>query len=264
MANAVQNGFEPAYPLHMNKNFAGAQLSLILVVLVTARRTHQLGRRTEALLVVVLAGGLLATQSRGSMLAATAALIMVAAFSPQAASRRGRGAIALVTIVLAGFVYFSIKSQLSLSEEDLNNSSIGVRQQVEKRSHEIWRTSPIHGVGLKYFFSGEWGKYGQAPNIVVDNELAESGLIGLGGFVVFQGAAITAGVRRRRDSHMALVGAACVTGALVHGMVDIYWIGGSVALPFMLLGMGLGATKEDTPPVVAVRGRRATLERAAG
>jgi O-antigen ligase len=245
MYDAVRSGFAAAYPLGLNKNFAGAQLSLMLIVALTTRRTLQLRVGVEALLVVVIAGGLIATQSRGSMLAAATALLAIAAFSPRIVGKRARAALALMTIVLAGFVFFSIRSQLSLDEQDLNNSSIGVRQQVEKRSHEIWRTSPIHGVGLKYFNSGEWGRLAQPPNIVVDNELAESGVVGLVGFIVLQGAAVTAGVRRRKDSHLALVGAACVLGALVHGMVDIYWIAGSVTLPFILLGMGLGAADGD-------------------
>jgi hypothetical protein len=249
--DAVQSGFDPAYPLGLNKNFAGAQLSMMLVVALTARRTHRLKRGTEQLLVVVISAGLLATQSRGSMLAAAAALLLIAAFSPRTNNRRARGAIALMTLVLAGFVFFSIRSQLSLSKQDLQNSSIGVRRQVEARTHQIWETSPIHGVGLKYFNSGQWGKLAQPANNVVDNELAESGIIGLAGFVVLQGAAITSGVRRRRESHLAIVGAACVTGALVHGMVDIYWIAGSVTLPFMLLGMGLGTPDDDDVEVPA-------------
>lgn len=257
MYQAFTSGFEPAYPFGLHKNFIGAQFSLVLVVLITARRVHRLGPRATTLIGLIVLGGLLASQSRGGMLAAATALLFVAAFSPRSATRQARGAILLTTLVLGGFVYFSIQAQLNQSDVSFDQSSLGIRRQVEERTLEIWRTSPVIGVGLKYFNSGEWGPLAQPPNIVVDNELAEAGIVGLAGFLVLQGTALTTGIRNRRRNPMAIVGAACLAGALVHGLVDIYWIAGSVTLPFILLGMGLAdvAPKSSSEPEVAMRTR---------
>ena len=69
-------------------------------------------------------------------------------------------------------------------------------------------------------------------------------------------------MRRRRATQLASVGTACVVGALVHGMVDIYWIAGSVTLPFLLLGMGLGAD-DDPDEAPAGHGRHVASRRSA-
>ena len=153
---------------------------------------------------------------------------------------------------LAWFAYSSVKSELGLEQSQLNNSSIGVRVNVEKVTRQIWETSPVYGVGLKYFNSGNYGYYAQSANNVVNNELAESGVIGLAGFVILQGSALTAGFRRRRGDPLVVVGLAMVAGQLLHGMVNIYWTAGTVPLPFLILGIALAErTTEPSPSPVA-------------
>jgi hypothetical protein len=252
VVTTFQTGFDPAYPLGLQKNFAGAQIGMLLLLVLVVPKEFALPRALRLVSVLVLVGGLLATQSRGSMLAAGAGALFFVALQPRAQTRQARGLVVLSTLVLLVFTYLSIRSQLSLSTADLRNSSIGIRRQVEARTIQIWRTSPWHGVGLKYFNSGTWGPLAAPPNIVVDNELAESGLLGLAGFVVLQFSAIRAGVARRRESVFAIAGAACVLALLTHGLVDIYWIAGSATLPFLVLGMSLGA---DSTAGVAPRPR---------
>jgi polysaccharide biosynthesis protein PslJ len=244
IAYSLRHGLDPATPFDLNKNFVGSQLSIVLIVALTApREASGLHGATRLVPVLVLAAGLVSTQSRGGMLAAAAGVLFVLAFSPRTQARQVRGLVLLVAVVMAAFVFFSIRTDLSQSSADLENSSIGVRRQVEHRTIEIWRTSPVHGVGLKYFTTGEYGSLAQAPNIVLNNELAESGVIGLAGFVVLQGLSIAAGVRRRRDA-MVIVGAGCVLAGLVHGMVDIYWGAATVPLTFLMLGLALGREPE--------------------
>ncbi len=259
--DTLTHDLRPASPLQMNKNFVGAQLSIVFIVLTTSPRTLlSLAPPTRVLTAVVIAAGLVASQSRGAMLAAVAGIVFTIAFSPSADNRRGRGIVALVSLGLAIFVAFSVHSDLSEPEADRQNNSIGVRQKVEQRTLEIWRTSPVTGVGLKYFNSGEWGELAQAPNIVVDNELAESGIVGLGGFVVMQSLAITAGVLRRREPFV-IVGTAVVVAALLHGLVDIYWTAATVSLPFLILGMALGGDGADQPPARARNMRSSAVAR---
>ncbi len=247
--DTVASGLEPASPLGLNKNFVGALLSLVVIVVVGAPRQLGLALAGRLALALALSAGLLATQSRGSMLAAAAGIVFVVAFQPRAQGRQARGLVLLVSLVLGGFAFLSVRADLGQSEADLNNNSIGVRRQVEERTLEIWRTSPVVGVGLKYFNSGEWGLLAQAPNVVVDNELAESGVLGLAGFVVLQAAMVQAGLRHRRGHPFAVVGAGCVFAAAAHGMVDIYWSAGVASLPFLVLGMALGSDPApDQPP----------------
>jgi hypothetical protein len=148
----------------------------------------------------------------------------------------------LVAAALSVVAYVSIRDQLSLSKQDLTNSSAGVRFNVEHVTQGIWRTSPVVGVGLKYFNTGNYGQFAYPANSVVDNELAESGLIGLAGFVLFQIGVLAVGIRRR-GSPVVAAAVGVVAGRLMHGMVDIYWTAGAVTLPFVILGIALAGSR---------------------
>jgi hypothetical protein len=152
-----------------------------------------------------------------------------------------------LAIGLGAFMYTSVQAQLNVPAAEFKLNPLGVRQAVEKEAQRIWRTSPWDGVGLKYFNTGAWGHTGsQPPNNIIDNELAESGLIGLGGFVLLTGCTAAAGIRRRNDQFV-LTGLALVIGHLAHGQVDIYWQAGLVPLPFLVMGVGLAMPHDDEP-----------------
>jgi len=132
-----------------------------------------------------------------------------------------------------------VRGQFGQSQAAVSNSSIGVRYNVEHATRTVWRTSPAYGVGLKYFNTYAYGPFAVAANNIADNELAESGVIGLAGFIVLQGAVLSAGFRRGRTQQLAAAGFGAVAGLLAHGMVDIYWTAGTVTLPFIIMGMAL-------------------------
>jgi hypothetical protein len=254
IANSARNGLLPGQPFQLNKNFLGALLAAVLVVVIVAPSRLELSRGAKTAAIVFVGGGLFAAQSRGALLGAALALLLAFMFGGRAESRRARAFALLLVGVFGIAVVLSVRAQLNLTKADLQNSSIGVRFNVERETRHIWHTSPIEGVGLKYFNSGQFGYYAQAPNNVIDNELAESGLIGLAGFAALQGGALAAGFRRRRDNSLVLAGFGVVAAELLHGMVDIYWQAGVVSLPFIILGMGLAAAP-DAPTTPAPKHR---------
>jgi polysaccharide biosynthesis protein PslJ len=239
MTNAVRHGWLNSAPFGMNKNFVGGLLAAVIVVVFIARDELALKTRSWAAAVCIIGGGVIASHSRGGALAASVGLFL--AFLLQSRLHRV-GTKVLAVLVAAGltvFIYTSVHQQESTSQSEFNNSSIGVRVNVEKATRQIWHLSPIYGVGLKYFNTGKYGPFAQPADNVVDNELAESGVIGLVGFVVLQGAVLTAGFRRGRGEQLAAAGFGTVAGLLAHGMVDIYWGASAVTLPFIIMGMGL-------------------------
>jgi hypothetical protein len=233
-----RNGFGLTNPLNLNKNFVGAILGVVIVVLVIGADYLDIDVRLRITAIALVAAALLIARSRGGDLAAVCGLLVAFVLDPRAHSARVKLGAVTVALVLGVFAGWSINNQLNLDKTDLRNSSVGVRYNVEKVTRQIWRTQPVEGVGLKYFNSGKYGPYAVAANNVVDNELAESGLLGLGGFVILQTMAVASGLRRRVEPLIA-IGIGAVLGQLLHGMVDIYWNAGVVALPFLLLGMGL-------------------------
>ncbi len=247
VSDSFSSGFQSAKPLGMNKNFAGALFAAVLIVLLAAAESIHVIAPLRFAAIVLVGGGLAASQSRGAALGAVLGVLVAFAMNPKAHDPRLKIFAGLVTAVLGVGAYISIHHQLSLDQNDLNNSSVGVRFNVERVTRDIWRTSPVVGVGMKYFLTGKYGPYAQPPNNVVDNELAESGLIGLAGFILLQLSVAAAGIRRR-GSPLVAAAVGAVAGQLLHGMVDIYWSAGVVTLPFLLLGMGLaGATATDLP-----------------
>jgi hypothetical protein len=146
----------------------------------------------------------------------------------------------------------SIRHQFQLNQQALDNSSVGVRYNVERVTQKIWHTSPFVGVGLKYFFTGHFGPYAYPANNVIDNELAESGVLGLLGFALFQIGVLFAGIKRRATP-LAAAAVGMICGQLLHGMVDIFWSAGVSTLPYLILGVALA-----TPEAAALPGRART------
>jgi hypothetical protein len=236
--NTFTHGLAPAAPSQWNKNFLGAIFSSVLIVVLMAPQAIRLPPLVRIGAIVAIGGGLLASQSRGGELAAVFGLLVALVLNPRLHSVRTRAVEIVVGLAVAAAAVISIRHQLNLSRAALDNSSVGVRINVERVTRRIWRSSPFVGVGLKYFFSGHFGPYAYPANNVIDNELAESGLIGLAGFVLFQAGVLVAGIRRR-TTPMAAAAVGVVAAQLLHGMVDIYWSAGVVTLPFLLLGIGL-------------------------
>lgn len=249
----AQSGFSgPAAPLWMNKNFVGAILCDVIVLTVVAGHTLELRPRVRWAATLLMAGGALAAQSRGSLVAAGIGLFLAAMLAGRVKSRASRVAALLIAVGLGYVAYASVHTQLNASQQDFNNGSLGVRYNVEHVTQEIWRTSPMFGVGMKYFNSGVYGPQAQAPNNVIDNELAESGVVGALGFVFMECCIIGTGLARRRDGDLVIAATAVAFGDVAHGMVDIYWSAGVAALPFVLLGMALADSpeaSEDQPKI---------------
>jgi hypothetical protein len=239
VTNAVRHGWLESAPFGLNKNFVGALLGAAIVLVFIAREDLALPAPWRAVVVCLIGAGEIASHSRGGALAASVGLFLAFVLQGRLHSASTRVLAAAAAAGLALFVYTSVRQQLDQSQPVVSNSSIGIRYNVERATRAVWRTSPVYGVGLKYFNAHVYGPFALAASSAVDNELAESGVIGLAGFAVLQGAVLSAGFRRGRAEELAAAGLGTVTGLLTHGMVDIYWTAGTVTLPFIVMGMAL-------------------------
>jgi hypothetical protein len=245
VSSAVRLGWLNCAPFGLNKNFAGALLGAVIVVVFIAREHLALPAPWWAVVVCILGAGVIATHSRGGALAASVGLFLAFVLQARLHTSGTKVLAVLVAAGLALFVYTSVRHQLDQSQTVISNSSIGVRNNVERATRAVWRTSPIYGVGLKYFNTNAHGPFALAADNVADNELAEAGVIGLAGFVVLQGAVLGAGLRRGRAAQLAAAAFGAVAGLLAHGLVDIYWTAGTITLPFIVLGMALAGEPSD-------------------
>lgn len=237
---SFRHGFAAAYTLGFQKNYLGSITAQTLIVALVAGKEFRLPTRWFRLGVALTFLGMLASQSRGSML--TLAVGLTVWFLRTGKHRRygQRRMVAFLVLALAVFVGISVKAQIDAHSRF---GSIGQRLTVEAQTQQLWIHHPLTGVGLRFFDLPQFAGY-QPPNNVLNEILAEAGVPGLIGFLVFIVGSVLALYRARGD--LALAGLSIVVGRFTHGLVDIYWVAGTTTLTWLIAGMGL-ARRGDPP-----------------
>jgi O-antigen ligase len=251
LAEGLAKGFaSPAQPLDYQKNFVGSIIATVLLVLLAAHRHFGLSRRVLITSALLLVGGLVASHSRGAMVALSVGALIWFFRGTPGATPRLRAAAMVAAIGIGVFAGTSVWGELHQAPG--THSSLTVRQAVEKQTRELWIHHPWTGVGLRFFKTPRYAGY-QAPNNVFDEIAAEAGVLGLIGFVVFVVGSLVGLGRLRGD--LATAGLCVVAARFTHGLFDIYWTGGTTTLPWIIAGMGLAAsTSVARPGGLRVRG----------
>jgi hypothetical protein len=241
--DGASSGFSsPAQPLGYQKNFVGSIAATVLVALVIAYRHFGLSRWMLRIAGVVILAGLLASHSRGAMLAAITGISIWSFRTASSSSPRLRLVAVAAVVAVGGFAYTSIRTELAANNKF---SSINQRVTVERATRQLWEKHPLTGVGLRYFKTPKYADAGyQAPNNVLNEVLAEAGVFGLLGFLVFVGGSLVGLARLTSD--LGAAGLSLVAGRFVHGLFDIYWTGGTTALVWVIAGMGLATATAAT------------------
>jgi hypothetical protein len=248
IVTALATGLQPAYPWGLHKNFIGSLFATFLLLAVIHYPVFRLPAAGRLPLVLTLSAGLLAAQSRGAFLTLLAGLLVLAVRRQGRHTLPVRAAAVLAVCGIAALIVASVQNQLQERVETGNpNDSLAQREQVETATFDLWQENWLVGVGLKYFTTGAFGAADQAPNNVLNESMAETGIVGTAGFLILQGVAVLA--LARGSGPLATAGLACVVGRLLHGQVDIYWSAGTAALPWLIAGFGLG---EERRPSAAV------------
>lgn len=217
-----------------HKNFLGSMMLAALAVSHLAPSATGLSRLQLAVVKGLCATGLLASQSRGAIVALLAGLIVAALRSRDV--RRRSAPFAIVLVPLALFAFFSIRSQVEQREEG-TASSVTERDRLREQGMEAWRDSPVVGQGMRFFESGESELTSDPHNIIVGS-LSETGVIGL---VALLGLlSVTVGVTWRLPTELAVAALAIVVARFVHGLFDIYWVAATQTLPWLIVGMAVG------------------------
>lgn len=235
--DAVQSGFQPSFPLGYHKNFLGSIAATTLVTLLAAGRHFRLPRGLLVASSVVVALGLAASQSRAGMLAVALGVMLWFARVDGERRRRHWKVFVVLGGIFAAIALSSVSTQLDQQDAGEQNS-ITQRLEVEAATQLLWQEKPLTGVGVRFFDLPEFVGY-QPPNNVLNEILAEAGFPGLIGFLVFAAGSILALWRCQGD--LAVAGLCVVAARFAHGLVDIYWTGGTTTLPWLIAGMGLAA-----------------------
>lgn len=202
VATALSTGLQPAYPWGLHKNFVGSLFATFLLLAVIHYPVFRLPSIGRFPLLVVLGAGLLASQSRGAFLTLLAGLLVLAVRQQGRHTLPVRAAAVLAVCGIAALIITSVQNQLQERVETGNlNDSLAQRKQVETATFDLWRENWLVGVGLKYFTTGAFGAANQAPNNVLNESMAETGIVGTTGFLILQAAAVLALARGSGPRH---------------------------------------------------------------
>ena len=245
IADRITTG-QAAYPFGYHKNFAGPGFATAAILLLAAPDALGLVVRSRVRWgsFAILVAGLLATSSRGAILGFALA-VTVWILRPGTAHRRVNPIVGV--LLVAGLGYVGVSSvQRQLSDQASGRvaiDSLTQRQKVETATRDLWRTSPLLGVGPRFFLYPEYRGY-EVPNNMFDEALAETGLVGATalGFFVVGSLALTVRLRHPLGQSANMVLIAC----FFHGQVDIFWANGQ-ALNWLVVGAGIVVTSATRP-----------------
>lgn len=223
----------PTFPYNMHKNFAGT-LCGIGVVMVYARPDWAgLSRRVSRVLIVLMLLAVLATQSRQAMVGIVAAIFVLVL-----RSNTDRKRSKLTLLVLAPLIVFVTNLVQDQIQSDNQFNSVFQRLTWFQDSITVWSTDPWFGVGLRWWYTDRFPFQFQPPNAEIE-VLTSAGVVGLAAFLVLMFVALR--TAWRLDPTYGTLAVAVLVARLVQGQFDLFWAAVQGSLPFVVLGLCLGA-----------------------
>ncbi|MEA5153900.1 O-antigen ligase family protein [Raineyella sp.] len=221
-----------SWPYGMHKNFLGTVLGFAAVIAYT--RPLWMGWRKGWALTAftVLVAALAMTQSRQALVGLAVALLVVA-LRGDAHRRRSK---LIVVLVIPALVVVATTVRDQIATGNIHNS-IFQRVTWFQETVTYWRASPWVGHGLRYWYRpGEPGF--QPPNAELEL-LATAGIIGLIAFLALMIGAL--GILWGVDPAYGTLAVAILLSRLAQAQLDLFWISVQTPIPFVIIGVCLGA-----------------------
>jgi O-antigen ligase len=244
----IMQGTATGQILGVQKNFAAQAIAGAFLVVVSYRLVPARSAASG-----VLAVGLIASLSRGAIIATAAALLVVAAF--QAPGRRLR--LFGLVLVMGALVLITYSALPGAQQERLVQVSpdedygAGARVVYADDAWRTFRSAPIVGVGAGNYVGQRGDFVVTDPHNVLLLEAADGGVVLVGAFIILNACCFVILFRRIRWHPVVLTALAVQLATLLHGLVDVYWVRGTPVLGWVLVGAALALThREETRAVV--------------
>jgi O-antigen ligase len=207
-------------------------------VLAYARPTWVRWSRTFALGAFWLsAAGVAVTQSRQAMVGLGVAVFVISVRSDPVRRRSKMILLAVIpAVVLVGTL---VRDEVA---EGNVHSSVFQRLTWFEDTMSVVESSPLFGAGLRYWTAGRTDFQFQPPNAELE-VLASAGVVGLIGFVFLLVGALV--VLWRIDPRYGTLAFAILLSRVVQGQFDLFWAAVQVSVPFVVVGVCLGALARD-------------------
>lgn len=233
---ATTHAFGPVYLPELHKNFIGDVLAFGFIL--AFMRPDWLGwsRRFAYPVMLACALGIAASMSRQAMVSVGATVLIMSLRGRQGGAGRGR-ILLLALIPGMWFVFNSLSDQLQQYENGDRFNSASQRIVWFMQSLDIWRESPVFGVGLRWWYTQRFSETFQPPNALFEM-LSSAGLLGTIGFFVLCLGGLWAALTL--DPRYGNLASAILLARFTQGQLDLYWLAGLSALPWMMVGLVLG------------------------
>lgn len=234
----------PRWPWPMHKNFIGNLLGIAAVVVYTRPQWLGLQRRWAMPLLAIFVSALAVSQARQALVGLAIGLLVV---SLRRHDERRRATVALAAALPIVYIVLTMVRD-QIASGNVHNSWFQ-RLEWYGESFRIWADSPLFGHGLRYWTQpGTAGNF-QPPNAFLE-VLASTGLVGLAGFLIFWAGLIL--VLFKMNPTYGTLGLALILSRLGQAQFDLFWVSIAVSVPFLLVGVCLGAADRasDTCPRV--------------
>lgn len=223
----------PRWPWVMHKNFIGTLLGSA-ALLVYARPSWMGWTKRWALpAFLVLLIAIAFSQSRQALVGLAVGLFVI---SFRKHAERRRAILALVAVIPIGYLILTmVRDQIASGNQ---HNSWFQRLEWYVASFQIWTGSPWVGHGLRYWTQpGASGAF-QPPNAFLE-VMASTGVVGLVGFLVLWVGMLAKLVQM--DPMFGTLGLALALSRLGVTQFDLFWVSISVSVPFLLIGVLIGA-----------------------
>jgi O-antigen ligase len=228
---------QAAYLPYLHKNFIGNTLAYAFLIAFVRPAWLGWSKRLTAVLMLVFALGIAASQARQSVVSVVVAIVILSFRGRHAGS--GKARVLLIMLLPAAWVVVrTVQNQLALKD---NFNSTSQRLVWFAETVDIWKQSPLFGVGLRWWYTGKYGTF-QPPNGLLEM-LSSGGIVGLLGFVILCGGALW--VIFKLDPKYGNLALAVVVARFTQGELDIYWVAGQASFLWLVTGLMYGLQALD-------------------
>jgi hypothetical protein len=232
MEHAVSSHFMPAQWGVYQKNGIGAIMLIAILIAQINPPWAGLGRLEARVNKYLCIGGLLASQSRQSVILLILALAVAYFLNPELRGRSKLLVLGAIPLVVVLYYSFSINAR---NNPKFNSVSVRV-DQIGAAIH-VWHLSPVLGEGMRFYNLPQFITVTAPPNVFVDN-LASTGVIGSLAFLFML--FVTMRAMTRLPYALGTLGLVVLLSHYIDGLFDIFWIGASSIAPFIVAGISLG------------------------
>jgi len=223
----------PSFPYGMHKNFAGTVCAMGAVMVYARPAWAGINRRWSFVLMGMMLTAVLLTQSRQAVIGLVAAVFVLVL-----RSRTDRRRSKLVLLLVAPLVLFVTNLVQDQVQSGNQFNSVFQRLTWFQDSMTVWSSDPWFGVGLRWWYTDRFPFQFQPPNAEIE-VLTSAGAVGLAAFVLLMVVALR--VAWRMDPAYGSLAVAVLVSRIVQGQFDLFWSAVQGSLPFLVLGLCLGA-----------------------